>query len=119
LTDPSRHKKDGWGGERAALEAVRRLEERLESQRDLKEKARKRIEAAREEAERLVREAREEALRKADVRRSELLAAADEEAEGLLQRAREEAGRILALAEKDRDAAAGEVLESLVPGEEG
>lgn len=118
MTEAPRHTNNGKVGERDALESVRRLEETLKGQRDLKEAAQERIEAAREEAERIVREAREEALRTAQERRSKTLARADEEAESLVGEARERSERLLALAEEDRAAATDEVLAWLVPGEE-
>ncbi len=108
---------NGEVGERAALESVRRLEETLKGQRDLKEAAQTRIEAARKEAVRIVCEAREEALRTAEERRSKTLARAEEEAERLVGEAREKSGRLLALTEEDRAAAADEVVRWLVPRE--
>ncbi len=118
MTEVPRDTTNGRIGERAALESVRRLEETLEGQRDLKEAAQARIEAAQKEAARIVREAREEALRTAEERRSRMLAEADAEAERLLGKAKEKFIGLLALAEEDRAAAAGEVIGWLVPGGE-
>ncbi len=118
MTEAPRDTTNGRVAEQAALESVRRLEETLEGQRDLKEATQTRIEAAQKEAARIVREAREEALRTAEERRSRMLAEADEEAERLLGKARGESGRLLALAEEDRAAAAVEVIGWLVPRED-
>ncbi len=118
MTGAPRDKTNGQVGERAALQSVRRLEETLKGQRDLKAAAQARIEAARKEAARIVREAQEEALRAAEERRSRMLAEADGEAERLLGKAREKSERLLALAGEDRAAAAGEVIGWLVPREE-
>jgi vacuolar-type H+-ATPase subunit H len=118
VTEAPRDTTNGKVGERAALDSVRHLEETLKGQRELREAAQERIEAAREEAARIVREAHEEALRTARERRSERLAGADEEAERLVGEARERCERLLALVEEDRSAAADWVLGWLVPGEE-
>lgn len=115
MTEAPRDTTNGQLGERAALESVRRLEETLKGQRDLKEAAQARVEAAQKEAARIVREAREEASRTAQERRSGLLARADEEAERLMGEAREKLERLLALTGEDRAAAAGEVIGWLVP----
>ncbi len=117
MNEAPRNTTNGEVGERAALESVRCLEETLKGQRELKEAAQTRIEAARKEAMRIVREAREEALSTAEERRSRMLSRADEEAERLLEEAREKSGRLLALIEEDCVAAASEVIGWLVPGE--
>jgi cell division septum initiation protein DivIVA len=117
LTEAPRNA-DGRVEGQDALESVRRLEETLEGQRDLKETSRERVEAARKEAEEIVREAREEALRAAEEHRMKVLAEADQEVERMLEEAGDESRRLLALAEEDRFGAADEVVAWLVPGGE-
>lgn len=107
----------GDGG--TALESVRGLEETLDNRRAAEEAAEARVSAARREAERIVREAREGALREAEERRRAALAHADAEAERVLAEAREKAEALLDLAEKDRAAAAREVIGLILPGRGG